>query len=337
MKLRRAIAVAAATAALSPLALMSAPSAFAEEGTSPSPSASPSASASASASESAPEAAPAPPATDDKGAASPSTSSSSSPSGSATSTPTGTPSASTSVSSSPSAPADVDYCETLSDEDELQLSESLNTGLSNLPEKIVAGSGWHNFTFDVANDGKDTIKNIKPFILVGAGSEDFEEDYSDALSLQVFQPSSGKWITLEDGYGDATIFSTLTLDAGKSTSYKLRLSVAGKTPDSIGIAIGLATYSDAKSCWVGNDPNAENYIFEILAAGSKPGKPGNAKPQTGGAKPVNLNDVEVTGSLAETGSSSALPMIGLVGGAAVVAGAGAIFIVRRRKTDGSHA
>ncbi|WP_338685855.1 LAETG motif-containing sortase-dependent surface protein [Streptomyces acidiscabies] len=333
MKLRRAIAVAAATAALSPLALMSAPSAFAEESGSPSPSAS--TSASASASESAPEAAPAPPATDDKGAASPSTSSSSSPSSSATSTPTGTPSASTSVSSSPSAPADVDYCETFSDEDEIQLSESLSTGLSNLPETIVAGSGWHNFSFDIANDGKDTIKNIKPFILVGAGTE--EDDYSDALSLQVFQPSSGKWITLEDGFGDATTFSTLTLDAGKSTSYKLRLSVKGKTPDSMGIAIGLATYSDAKSCWVGNDPNGASYEFEILAAGSKPGKPGNAKPQTGGAKPVNLNDVEVTGSLAETGSSSALPMIGLVGGAAVVAGAGAIFIVRRRKTDGSHA
>ncbi|MEX3103699.1 MULTISPECIES: LAETG motif-containing sortase-dependent surface protein [unclassified Streptomyces] len=336
MKLRRAIAVAAATAALSPLVLMSAPSAFAEDGTSASPS------PSVSASESAPEAAPSSPAADDttgddKGSASPSTSSSSTPSGSASGTPTGTPSASTSVSSTPSAPAEVDYCETLSDEDEIQLSESLSTGLSNLPEKIVAGSGWHNFSFDVANDGKETIKNIKPFILVGAESEDSTEDYSGGLTLQVFQPSSGKWITLEDGFGDATTFSTLTLSAGNSTSYKLRIAVDGKVPDSIGFAIGLATYSDAKSCWVGNDPNGAIYEVQILAAGSKPGKPGNAKPQTGGAKPVNLNDVEVTGSLAETGSSSALPMIGLVGGAAVVAGAGAIFIVRRRKADGSHA
>ncbi|MFC7513108.1 LAETG motif-containing sortase-dependent surface protein [Streptomyces thermocarboxydus] len=41
--------------------------------------------------------------------------------------------------------------------------------------------------------------------------------------------------------------------------------------------------------------------------------------------------MKVTGSLAETGSNSALPVIGLVGGAAVVAGAGALFVVRRRK------
>ncbi|WP_416972305.1 LAETG motif-containing sortase-dependent surface protein [Streptomyces sp. 4F14] len=334
MKLRRAIAVAAATAALSPLALMSAPSAFAEDS-----SASPSPSASASESVSEEPSAPAAVDTtgDDKSGASPSTSSSSTPSDSTSKAQAGTPSASTSVSSSASAPAEVDYCETLSEEDEIPLSESLSTGLSNLPEKIVAGSGWHNFTFDVANDGKDTIKNIKPFILVAAGDEEGDEDYSEALSLQVFQPSSGQWVTLEDGIGDATTFSPLTLGAGSSTSYKLRLSVAGKVPDSLGFAIGLATYSDAKSCWVGNDPNGAFYEFQILAAGSKPGKPNDAKPQTGGAKPVNLNDVEVTGSLAETGSSSALPMIGLVGGAAVVAGAGAIFVVRRRKTDGSHA
>jgi LPXTG-motif cell wall-anchored protein len=38
-----------------------------------------------------------------------------------------------------------------------------------------------------------------------------------------------------------------------------------------------------------------------------------------------------SGNLAETGSSSALPVIGLVGGVAVVAGAGAMFVVRRRK------
>ncbi|MEV7982044.1 LAETG motif-containing sortase-dependent surface protein [Streptomyces sp. NPDC086519] len=38
-----------------------------------------------------------------------------------------------------------------------------------------------------------------------------------------------------------------------------------------------------------------------------------------------------TGNLADTGSSSALPVIGLVGGVAVVVGAGAVVLVRRRK------
>ncbi|CAM5671667.1 hypothetical protein SGLAM104S_06580 [Streptomyces glaucescens] len=43
------------------------------------------------------------------------------------------------------------------------------------------------------------------------------------------------------------------------------------------------------------------------------------------------SSVQATGSLAETGSSSVLQVIGLVGGFAVVAGAGAVYAVRRRK------
>lgn len=74
-------------------------------------------------------------------------------------------------------------------------------------------------------------------------------------------------------------------------------------------------------------------------------KPGTdtdgTKPQEGGKvpmpseKPNDNNTQEVTGSLAETGSSSMVPTIGLIGGVAVVAGAGAVFTVRRRKA-GCH-
>ncbi len=67
--------------------------------------------------------------------------------------------------------------------------------------------------------------------------------------------------------------------------------------------------------------------------GDKPtGKPqSDMKPQGGSEQ------LPVTGSLAHTGSSSALPAIGLIGGAAVVAGAGAMFVVRRRKGAGTNA
>ncbi|MGJ5890637.1 LAETG motif-containing sortase-dependent surface protein [Streptomyces niveiscabiei] len=334
MKLRRAIAVAAATAALSPLVLMSAPSAFAEDGTSASPS------PSVSASESAPEAAPSSPAADDttgddKGSASPSTSSSSTPSGSASGTPTGTPSASTSVSSTPSAPAEVDYCESEDEDAPFGVDENLTTGITGVPSAVVAGSGWKNITFKVSNIGDQTIKNIKPMVGIAAFTE--EEDYSSKLTLQILQKSTGTWKTLADASDEGATLSAINLAGGQSVSYKLRFSVDVSVPRSFGITGGIAMYSDSEGCWISDDPNLMTYRFQVLAAGSKPGKPGNAKPQTGGAKPVNLNDVEVTGSLAETGSSSALPMIGLVGGAAVVAGAGAIFIVRRRKADGSHA
>jgi LPXTG-motif cell wall-anchored protein len=76
----------------------------------------------------------------------------------------------------------------------------------------------------------------------------------------------------------------------------------------------------------------------VLAAGGEPGEgvedaePNGDKPDvTEGAKPQG-DAKEITGNLAETGSGSALPMVGIAGGVAVVAGAGAMFVVRRRKS-----
>src|SRR5262249_12356349 len=84
------------------------------------------------------------------------------------------------------------------------------------------------------------------------------------------------------------------------------------------------------------------YQFDILKAGSAPGTPGDAKPQ-GGKKPLPEHQpsgntkIDPQGHLAQTGSSSALPMIALAGGAAGAVGAGAVFVVRRRRSAGSGA
>jgi len=338
MKLRRAIAVAAATAALSPLTLLSAPAAFAED-SSASPSPSGSASETASSSPSA-DASPSDAGKPAEGTPSASVSGtpSGTPSNTASGTPTGKPSGtpSTSASGTPSAPADVDYCE-FDDESgpEGGIDENLTSGLTGVPSKVVAGSGWKNVTFKVSNIGDETIKNIKPMLGVAAFSK--EADYSSKVTLQVLQKSTNTWTTLADSSGDGATLSAIDLAGGQSVSYKLRFSVSGSVPASFGIVGGIATYSDSEGCWVSDDPNLFEYNFQVLAAGSHAGKPSDAKPQTGGAKPVNLTDVDATGTLAETGAGSALPMIGLVGGAAVVVGAGAVFLVRRRKTDGSHA
>ncbi|MFE0512487.1 LAETG motif-containing sortase-dependent surface protein, partial [Streptomyces sp. NPDC058964] len=64
---------------------------------------------------------------------------------------------------------------------------------------------------------------------------------------------------------------------------------------------------------------------------AKPGDKGDKGGKISVKKPQGNVSELPTGSLAETGSSSALPMIGLVGGLAVVAGAGAVFAVRRRR------
>jgi LPXTG-motif cell wall-anchored protein len=342
MKLRRALAAAAATAAIAPLALFAAPTAFADE----SPSATATESTPASdATTTAPESTPTDPATTPEAPEStpatgaPSTTASGS--AGASTSPSTSPSGSASASSSPSPSASdepVDECEV--DEDGapvLNDSDALHSSLTGLPESIVAGSGWTNFKFNVSNSGDDTIKDIQPIVGVGAVDWDFETDYSDLVTLQVKQ--GGTWVDVATEFGEGGSFNAFSLDGGDSLSYQLRVKVDREVPSAIGIAIGLAEYSDDEGCWVSDDENAGIYYFEVLPAGSNPGKPNDSKPQTGGKSPISdVNDVDVDGRLAETGSSSALPVLGLVGGFAVVAGTGVVFAVKRRKgATGAHA
>ncbi|MEU9355763.1 LAETG motif-containing sortase-dependent surface protein [Streptomyces griseoloalbus] len=347
MKLRRALAAAAATAVIAPLALLSAPAAFATGEETPnsstsSPTTDPSTSADGTSSPapdaSSPSDASSTPADD---ASSPGTDAStpaddaSSPATDASTPATGTssPATSPSPSASESAPAEEDpeLCVDEEGNSTAGLSTELRSGLSGLPDTIVAGSGWKAFSFNVSNRGDEEIKDIKPLIGVAAIGWN-EKDYSGRITVQVFDKATGQWNTLANTAGEGGTFAAFSLGAGQSVSYQLRLSVDGKVPEALGITGGLAEYADAEGCWLADDPNGWIYFFDILAAGSKPGKPNDAKPQTGGmAELDDVNDVKVTGSLAETGSNSALPMIGLVGGAAVVAGAGAVFVVRRRK------
>ncbi|MFE7167327.1 LAETG motif-containing sortase-dependent surface protein [Streptomyces sp. NPDC057616] len=343
MKLRRAMATAAATAVIAPLALLSAPTAFADETPSTSTS-------SPAADESTPAADETTPAADEStpaGDESTPAADESTPAGDEStpaadestpaadeSTPAGDESSSASPSPSPSAstPAGGELCVDENGDSTAELSDALKSGLSGLPDTIVAGSGWTAFSFNVSNHGDQEIKDIKPLIGVAAVGWEDAQDYSGQIKVQVFDKSTKSWQTIADAAGEGGTFTAFSLGAGQSVSYQLRLSVSGKVPDSLGLTGGLAEYADEQGCWLADDPNGWVYFFDILAAGSDPGKPGDAKPQTGGMKPIkNVNEVDATGSLAETGSSSALPMIGLTGGLAVALGAGAVFVVRRRK------
>ncbi|MEU3442611.1 LAETG motif-containing sortase-dependent surface protein [Streptomyces griseoincarnatus] len=353
MKLRRALAAAAATAAIVPAALLAAPAAHATDPTSTA-----SATGSTETDATAPTATPAQTESTESGSGGqdeqPEQDTDDSGNGdesgtgeegngtddSASSSPSSSPSPSASTSTSPSpspstsspAEEDPELCVDENGESTAGLSEDLRSGLSGLPETIVAGSGWTTFSFDVTNRGDEEIENIKPLIGVAAIGWEDVRDYSGQIAVQVYDKAAGKWNTLAGAAGEGATFAAFSLGAGQSASYQLRLSVSGKVPDALGLTGGFAEYSDTEGCWVADDPNGWIYFFDILAAGSDAGDPDDAKPQTGGVKELDkVSEVKVTGSLAETGSNSALPVIGLVGGVAVVAGAGALFVVRRRK------
>ncbi|MFG2440107.1 LAETG motif-containing sortase-dependent surface protein [Streptomyces sp. NPDC048508] len=341
MKIRRALATAAATAVIAPLALLSvAPAAFAEESATPSASTSSSAPPSPSASPSSSESTPEP--TDATSASATATApGGSGPSASAPASASSSVSASSSPSSSaspsPSASTPADVCVDENGEDVSELSADLTSSLTGLPQRIVAGGGWTTFKYNVSNHGDRAIADITPLIGVAAAGWD-GRDYSGKITVQVLDKASGSWKEVAGAAGEGGTFTPFSLNAGASTSYQLRLSVSGKVPDAVGITAGFAQYADDAGCWIADDPNGWIYEFAILAAGSDAGDPPDSKPQTGGAKEIkDVKTVDATGSLAETGSSSALPTIALAGGIAVVAGAGALIVVRRRRSGDATA
>ncbi|MEV0177879.1 LAETG motif-containing sortase-dependent surface protein [Streptomyces sp. NPDC050625] len=336
MKLRRAMAAAAATAVIAPLALLSAPTAFADESTSPTPtetvtSEAPTEIPSDTASASAPETETPPPATETPGS---SASASVTPSDSASASTEPEPSETAEPSEDPSDP-DVPFCEDL---DENFGDAKVSADIKGLPGKIVAGDGFHNFKLVVTNDSKVDIQGVAFYAEV----ENYELDESKYLSpyvdLEFKNPENGSWdrIGSDDWAGDY-FFYVEKLKSGASQSIDLRVSIDAKAPAGDAYSFGSGAYLDNVK---GQDCIAEGwaqYDFEVLKAGSSNPEPGDATPSDNGSKdspkkPQGDVSELPTGNLAETGSSSALPVLGLVGGVAVVAGAGAVFVVRRRRT-----
>jgi LPXTG-motif cell wall-anchored protein len=321
MNLRRTLAVTAATAALVPAALLSAAAAHADDTETTS-----TATATATASES--SSASASPSASDSASASASASDSSSPAASA--------SASASVSPSPSAtgsaaPTDGPACDYSGDDD--TVDDNLTTALSGLPSKIVAGSGWHGFTLEVGNDSDTDFPRVDLGVFALAVDGQSYDLSTDHLALQWQAPASGAWhdISLDEDDATAGYVGYTDLKAHDSVSLKIRLSVDKTAPAGSGVALSIGSYADSNGDCVYSGGDSF-YSFDILAAGSDAGDGGEAEPQTGGSSHTKpAGDTEI-GSLAETGSSSALPYIALAGGAAVAFGGGAMFVVRRRKS-----
>ncbi|MFF7141161.1 LAETG motif-containing sortase-dependent surface protein [Streptomyces nodosus] len=356
MKLRRAVVATAATAVIAPLALLSAPVAFASEAPTTPANSQTAGEKSEEPTETAtpegdqksvePTETATPPADDEEKGEEPTETTT--PPADDEESPAASASPSSSASPKPSPTTGGDDFDPYTDCQSVKLDDNLSASISGLPNKIVAGSGWHNFKFVVTNNSDKDLKNV----WVNAFTEyndDVNLDDSLALNLATIQvKQDGKWNdSYHEAFGDTTLTGTFTalfgnLDAHTTAELDLRVSVKASAPAGSSFAISQAVYAGkGKTCYM----NGDYYDFEIVAAGSKaPGGVGDSKPN--GKKPSGVvnQDVkpqggvkEVTGSLAETGSSSALPTIALVGGIAVVAGGGAVFAMRRRKSAGQLA
>jgi LPXTG-motif cell wall-anchored protein len=336
MKLRRALVTAAATAAIAPIALLSAPAAFAGEtpGTT---------------GETVETAPPASPATSSETPSTGTTETGSPETGTKSPSPsdTQTPPASSSPTTKAPSPSDSETATTSpepSDSDEpgdecsdYEDSPGTLAELRGLPSKIVAGSGWHGFTFRVSNMTDTAFESVSADLYAFAFA--YDEDTTEITKYLRVQYSDGSgWHDVDTSVSaqDALSFGDAgAIAPGKHADVKLRLKVDAKAPTGIGGSVAFATSVNADGVCGFSVPEDQEYRFEILAAGTKPGTvpPATSSPRPSNTPAPQASSTPLAGSLAETGSSSMLPTLGLVGGVAVLAGAGVVYSVRRRKVS----
>ncbi|WP_434590640.1 LAETG motif-containing sortase-dependent surface protein [Streptomyces sp. A5-4] len=215
------------------------------------------------------------------------------------------------------------------------LEPEFTTVVTGLPSTVVAGK-WVDFKLRLTNGTDKTMDEVYPFVTVHASDKNGIKDLSHLLKLQWSSATSKAWQNVDvENYVDRIA----PLKAGAHSDIKLRLKADAKAPDGQGVAFVAGDYwNDDTSC--GGTPDLTTYEFKIAAAGTKPGtvppaKPGKAtKPPVAAPSPQGTSSPQpVSGALAKTGSNSAVPQIALAGAAAVVVGAGAVFVVRRRKSD----
>ncbi len=239
---------------------------------------------------------------------------------------TAAPSPSTSTSApSPSASASepASECEDFAD------NEGVHTELRGLPSKVVAGSGWQKFTFRVENKTGHDVEGVDAYLYTAAVDDEDLEEMTKYVTVQAYIQDAWRTVSDEDGY----FGTSKALKANQYAEANMRLKVDAKAPAGYGFAFasGVSITADGL-CEYGDETL---YEFDILAADTDPGEVDDAtgKPGKKGNKPAptgELSEIPVTGTLAETGSSSMLPTIGVAGGIAIVAGAGVVFALKRR-------
>ncbi len=214
----------------------------------------------------------------------------------------------------------------------------LTSKVTGLPDTLVAGTST-DFSLRVTNGSDRPMDEVLAFVSVHATDRSGLKDTGKFFRLQWSTQSDPKW---QNADADDYIDGVGALKPGAHADVKLRLTLDKATPAGNGVAFFAADFfNEDGSC--GGAPDLDMYEFDVKAAGSKPGTPEDAKPSTT-PRPGNTGTTPqgsasgtpastgTNGSLAATGSSSATTPIALAGGAAVLLGAAAVFVVRRRKT-----
>lgn len=219
--------------------------------------------------------------------------------------------------------------------------DSVRTSLRGLPARIVAGSGWHEFTYRALNISDRTLERVNLDMELGTVDHRVSDISELLLTVEWFDTANGQWRTTTERGKDLWGYfaGAKNIKAGEYVDARMRIKVDAKAPAAAGFffTFGYSMGEGDGRCGSGD---LYQWDFTIDTAGTKPtkddakGKP--VKPGTPGAqnRPIPQGDrteLPVSGRLAETGSSSTAPVVAAIGAAAVAAGGGALFTARRRK------
>lgn len=200
--------------------------------------------------------------------------------------------------------------------------DRLTVEVTGLPATITAGTTV-DFTVRVGNGTDRTLDEVWPYVKV--------EGSDDLLDVLWSTAGSPAW---QDADADHYAGAVEKLAAGAHAEVKVRLRVAASAPAGAGVATVAADYlNDDESC--GGTPEFHEYGFDVVAAAPLPGPPAartaSPAPQPQGAAATRPLTTPAAGSLADTGSSSAVPQVAGAAATAVALGAGLILAVRRRR------
>ena len=140
----------------------------------------------------------------------------------------------------------------------------LHTALNGLPNKVVAGSGWHGFTLSIDNPSQSKITNIHLFAGVSSTYVGFKAFPTSQVSLQAYFPKTKRWEDVTDTAGHTDgYFAWGWMGPHTHMNIPMRINVKKNAPVGKGMALGAGFYQDAAhKCTA---ITAANYRMQITA------------------------------------------------------------------------
>ncbi|NUW02867.1 LPXTG cell wall anchor domain-containing protein [Streptomyces sp. CAI 127] len=121
--------------------------------------------------------------------------------------------------------------------------DAVRATLQGLPDRIVPGSGWHNFTLRISNTSARSMKSVFVYVMKDMYSpiEDVK-NLEHLMALEWYDQDTGTWEVAEPYYGH--VFDLSGMPANENVVINLRIKVHAKPVSGIGAVTVAAEYRD---------------------------------------------------------------------------------------------